>query len=767
MNKLWGLLLFSGFSQATNANTEATAQICDASPQTRAWQPLPGIAAKSMDIEADNVEVIGTQSAQFSGDVVINSPLMTLTAQSALIDKIQGLLDARGPITFEDNQSVITSSGLNANLGENSINLHGAEYRLTQQQGRGYAEKLAINENELNLFNGSFTTCPADSETWSIHASKIRLSQEEGWGETYGAVLKVYDTPLLYIPYFTYPINDKRKSGFLAPNIGSSDRYGLETKTPYYWNIAPNYDATITPRYMSNIGLQLQTEFRYLTEQHQGLIALEYLKKDDSEPTLDDRYLFHWQQSSKLSDNWRGMIDVTNISDDNYLTDLNSNYANKTDTQLYRTGLLTHLGERWQTDIKVQNFEVLGDHLSSYSAYPQISFNQTQAYQWQNINFTVDGELSHFKNNDLKKANNADKNVAKIYEATRLHIEPKAQYLYQDYAWSFLSELSLMQTNYQQKGDLTENGYQFDETVNRTLPKLRLYGQINFERDTDWLVEDGLQTLTPQLQYLYVPDKNQDNIGFYDTTRLQDDFFGLFRDKRYSGVDRIARANQFTLGATTRIFSNKNEELFNLSVGQIFYLSNEAKPSEQTAALIASEGSYNALFAGEAMLHWHRRWYLSSGVQYDTEGKQFIQSHVTLDYKGDDQQLVQVNHRFANDVSGNKIEQMGMFTSVPINQNWHFIASYHRDLETNRSVELLTGLQYESCCWAFQITGHRQIETDLNQSISGLNEQTAVFDSGIRFNFVFKGLGGKDSYDANKLLQQGIFNYRRPYFLNN
>jgi LPS-assembly protein len=154
-------------------------------------------------------------------------------------------------------------------------------------------------------------------------------------------------------------------------------------------------------------------------------------------------------------------------------------------------------------------------------------------------------------------------------------------------------------------------------------------------------------------------------------------------------------------------------------------------------------------------------------VQYDTEGKQFIQSHVTLDYKGDDQQLVQVNHRYANDVSGNKIEQMGMFTSVPINQNWHFIASYHRDLETNRSVELLTGLQYESCCWAFQITGYRQIETDLNQSISGLNEQAAVFNSGIRFNFVFKGLGGKGSYDANKLLQQGIFNYRRPYFLNN
>ncbi|MDP5211879.1 LPS assembly protein LptD [Pseudoalteromonas tunicata] len=758
MNKLWGLLLFPGLCHTTTANAEATPALCKASLSTPVWQPLNGLAANTMDIQADHVEVLGVQSAEFTGDVQINSPSMTLLAQSALIDQVQGLLDARGPIVFQDQQSIISSSGLNANLTNNDLNLLGAQYQLTQQQGRGKAEKLSIGSSELNLFNASYTTCPAENETWSISASRIRLSQEEGWGETYDAVLKIYDTPILYLPYFTYPINDQRKSGFLAPSIGSSDRFGLETKTPYYWNIAHNYDATITPRYMSNIGLQLQTEFRYLTEQHQGLVALEYLNKDDSERLLDERYLFHWQQSSQLNEQWRASIDVTNISDDNYLTDLGSDYANKTDTQLYRTGLLSYMGERWQTDIKVQNFEVLGDHLSSYSAYPQISFSQTNPFVWQGLNLTLNGELSHFKNTELA-----------LNEATRLHIEPKAQYLFQDYAWSFLSELSLLQTNYQQKGDFTDTS--FEESVSRTLPKLRLYSQINFERETDWLVENGLQTLTPQLQYLYVPNKAQDNIGLYDTTKLQDDFFGLFRDQRYSSVDRIASANQFTLGATTRVFSQQNEELFNLSVGQIFYLSDEAKPSEQkltaSAATLSTQSTYNALFAAEAMLHWHRRWYLSTGVQYDNEGKQIIQSHITLDYKGDDKQLVQVNHRFSNDVSGNRIEQMGLFTSMPINQNWHFIASFHRDLETGRSVELLTGLQYQSCCWAFQVTGHRQIETDLNQSITGIDQDGAVFDSGIRFNFVFKGLGGKSSYDAQKLLQQGIFNYRRPYFLNN
>ncbi len=201
--------------------------------------------------------------------------------------------------------------------------------------------------------------------------------------------------------------------------------------------------------------------------------------------------------------------------------------------------------------------------------------------------------------------------------------------------------------------------------------------------------------------------------------------------------------------------------MFNFSAGQIFYLSDDAKPTSQG---IQSDTNYNALFAAQTMLHWHRRWYLSGGIQYDTDGKEIIQSNITLDYKGDDKQLVQLNHRYANDVSGNTIEQVGLFTSIPLTHDWQFVGSYHRDLESGRSIEVFSGLQYESCCWAFQITGRRQIETDLNQAIG---QEQATFDTSIGFNIVLKGLGSKSRYDAQKLLQQGIFGYRRPYFLNN
>ncbi|MDN3378303.1 MULTISPECIES: LPS assembly protein LptD [unclassified Pseudoalteromonas] len=747
MSKTWGIMMLSVISAPSLAETELTHNFCGNSMQTRAWQPLAGLDLGMVDIRSDDIELLGTQSAEFTGNVDINTLTMSLSAQSALIDKQRGLLNATGPITYRDTVSEVNSAGLNADLNNSQISLLGADYKLTQQQGHGGAEKLTVNESGLNLLNASFTTCPEAVPLWAIEADEIDLSREEGWGETHDMVLRIMDTPVLYLPYFTFPIDDRRKSGLLTPNFSASDRYGIESVTPYYWNIAPNYDATITPRYMSKKGLQLITEFRYLSESSEGLLGLEYLNKDDSEPELGDRYLFHWQQQSYFGEKWRANIDITNVSDDNYLTDLGSDYATRTDTQLYRTGSLSYLGERWRTDIKVQNFEVLGNHVESYAAWPQISFSQTAPFSFSDIELTLDGELSHFTNSS-----------AIIDKATRVHIEPKASYGYQEYAWSFLSEFSVLHTNYKQEGDLAGSGY--SESVSRTLPKVRLYSQLNFERDTT-LVSNGIQTLEPQVQYLYTPDEDQSDIGLYDTTKLQDDFFGLFRDSRFSSIDRIAAANQFTLGATTRLFNDNSEELFNFSAGQIFYLEDSAKPTEQG---LNSDTNYNALFAAQSMIHWHRRWYLSGGIQYDTDGKQVIQSNVTLDYKGDNNQLVQLNHRYANDVSGNTIEQVGFFTSFPISEQWQFVNSYHRDLETGRSIEIFTGLQYESCCWAFQLTASRQIETDLNQAIG---QEQATFDSSIGFNIVLKGLGSKSRYDAQKLLQQGIFGYRRPYFLNN
>ncbi|MFC3033456.1 LPS assembly protein LptD [Pseudoalteromonas fenneropenaei] len=772
MQKIWSLLVLGSLqglysatvtaqtttaadtASQTSADTAVTLpapQLCNTTTLNPSWQPAPGLGLNAIAIDADDVELQGTQSAEFNGNVNIHTTKMTLRAQSALVDKQQGLLHASGPLQYQDKFSKVESAGLTANLNQSSIVLLGAQYQLTQQNGHGGAEKLAVNAKGLSLDNSSFTTCPGEQPFWQISADNITLSQDDGWGETHNTILKILDVPVVYIPYFTFPIDDRRKSGLLTPTLSSSARFGLELATPFYWNIAPNYDATITPRYMANKGVQLVSEFRYLTEDHQGLVAVEYLGNDKSEQTLDERYLFHFQQQSDFNSQWRASFDVTNISDDNYITDLNTDYASMTDTQLQRTALFNYLGDDWTANIKLQNFEVLGNHTESYAALPQVSFARRQIGDQQGLNWHFNGEFAHFQNRDLT-----------IEEASRVHLEPKLSYRIDDYAWSFLSEASLLHTRYRQDGELSDTPYARE--VSRTLPKVRLHGKLNFERDTAWFIEDGIQTLEPQIQYLYTPKRDQSEIGLYDTTRLQDDFFGLFRDKRFSSVDRVAEANQFTLGATTRVFNRGNDEVFNFSFGQIFYLSDSVKPSEQGLPSAGSDTNYNALLAAETMWHWHRRWYLGAGVQFDADGKDVVQSHLTLDYKGDNNQLVQLNHRYATDVSGYTIDQVGMFMSVPVSDNWQLIASYHRDLEANRSIESFAGFQYESCCWAVQITTSRQIETDLNRTIG---QDDAVFDSSIRFNFVLKGLGSNARSDVQNLLKRGIFAYRRPYFLNN
>lgn len=723
--------------------------LCQVKTQAK-WQALPNLQPNAIDIQADDVELQGTQSAEFNGNVDINTSKMSLKAQSALIDKQKGLLHAAGPIQFRDKFTQVNSSGLIANLTQNEIALLGANYQLTNQMGHGGAEKLSISEAGLTLNQSSFTTCPGDIPFWQIEADSIVLSTENGWGETENTVLKILDVPVIYIPYFTFPIDERRKSGLLTPTIAPSNKYGLEIAAPFYWNIAPNYDATITPRFMSNKGLQLISEFRYLTKQHQGTLAVEYLGNDKSEAKLDDRYLVNFKQQSDFNTTWRANIDLTNVSDDNYLTDLESDYASITDTQLQRTAQLSYLGDDWVTHIKLQNFEVLGDHREAYTVLPQLSFGRKQ-HSTQGLHWDFNGEYSYFTNDNLP-----------IESASRLHIEPKVAYRIDDYAWTFLSEASLLQTYYEQKGDLDSTP--FAERISRTLPKLRLYGKLNFEREANLFVSQGTQTLEPQIQYLYTPRRDQSNIGLYDTARLQDDFFGLFRDKRFSSVDRIAEANQFTLGATTRVFNNRNDEVFNFSFGQIFYLNESVKPTSLAYDEILDDTNYNALLAAETMWHWHRRWYLSAGVQYDTDGQSMVQSHATLDYKGDNNQLVQLNHRYVSDVSGYTIDQVGLFTSVPLTESWQFVASYHRDLEAKRSIESFIGLQYESCCFAIQVMGRRQIETDLN---SNVGQEDAIFHSSIGFNFVLKGLGSNARSDVQNLLKRGIFAYRRPYFLNN
>ncbi|MDP5459712.1 LPS-assembly protein LptD [Alishewanella sp. SMS8] len=703
-------------------------------------------------IFSDNVDLQENQSAEFSGKVQILHRDTLLQAPKASYDTRAQTLRADGGIEYFNPALSVSSQFFEADISQNRVTLGDARYQFVENAGRGEASAMVASNEALVLRQAVFTTCPEQDDSWGLHAEEISIAADSGWGEARNAVFKIKDIPIFYIPYLTFPVNEQRKSGLLVPKVGSSQSTGIDIELPYYLNLAENYDLTLTPRFMSNRGAQLKSQLRYLTAEHSGLLQLEYMDSDD-EKTNDfgARYLTHLTNRSDFSDKWRGYIDFTDVSDSAYLTELGSDYTNQSDTQLYREASLSYYGEQVHSHLKMQGFEILGNYNQAYKAIPQLSVASAAPIALGNwLEASWFSQYAHFRN-DQAFYNAAD----------RLHIEPALRIPIITSAIEFTAETSLLYTYYQQDSlsSLTEE----QAEITRTLPKVRLHAKINMEREYDWFGEPALQTFEPQIQYLYIPYRDQSNIGLYDTTRLQDDYYGLFRQNRFSGLDRINEANQITLGGTTRFYDNTENELFRFSLGQIFFL----KDPEITANTITQDlPSTESMLASEMIWNWYRRWYVSSALQYDIEQNKLIKSSASLDYRGSENTLFQLNHRYSRAVSGVEIQQLGVIGAFPIDKNWQLIASYYRDVTNHRMIDANIGLQYESCCWAVRFVARRQVQADFDTAVDNVN-QFAELDSGFSVQFVFKGFGDKAGFGVADMLSNGIFSYRRPYLLTN
>ncbi len=715
----------------------------------------------TLRIHSGKVTLVDNQSAQFSDGVELTHRDTLLSAPSATFSKTEQKMFADGGISYFNPQLKVSSSSFSAHIADSNALMTDADYRFIHQAGRGYAREMQASADQVKLRDASFTTCPDGDNGWALEAEDIQLNADDGWGEAWNSVVRIKGVPVMYLPYMTFPVSNQRKSGLLFPKFGSSQKLGVELQLPYYLNLAENYDATITPRYMSNRGTQLKGEFRYLTAEQTGKIQLEILPDDQDKPAgFGSRYLSHIEHRADIADNWRAQLDFTDVSDDAYLSELGSDFNNQSDTQLNRVATLSYFGDSLRSDIRLQGFEILGNYADtySYSALPQWDLRSARPTLLPaGFEFSWNSQYSHFANDN-----------APVSEADRLHLEPVLRLPYVTPALELQFETAMMSTFYQQKKrqNLTNAPAelaQLAEDTERHLPRLQLNGKLNFERETRWFGQSSLQTLEPQIQYLYIPFRDQSSIWQYDTARLQDDYFGLFRQNRFSGLDRINDANQLTLGATTRLYDASDTERFRFSIGQILFLNNpeQLTPLEKNQPVAATE----SIFAAESVIHWQQRWYLNSGVQYDSKTNRMIKSNVTLDYRADDKNLFQLNHRYSRYVSGNEIKQLGALGTVPVDAKWQLIGSYYRDLKNSRMIEANLGLQYESCCWAVRLVARRQIETNLDLPINNL--QSPKIDSGIALQFVLKGFGESAGFNVTEMLSSGVFGYRRPYLLNN
>ncbi|MFT6779206.1 MAG: LPS-assembly protein [Paraglaciecola sp.] len=684
-----------------------------------------------IQVKSEDSEINQQTFAQFKGKVQIDSSRVIIKADEALFNRQTQTLKATGNVFFQDESITVSSQNVQLNRLSNELLIEQGIYQLNNVLGHGKAEKIALGQQTgINLIESSFTTCPVDDEVWRIQASNIKISPDQSRGVIKHARFYIKDVPVLYLPYFSFPTNEQKQSGILYPDIISNSSTGISVEQPVFWNIAPNYDLTFSPRFMTQRGLQLKTEFRYLTEQHTGQANIEYLPNDKDLDDNTDRYFYRFVHSGKISENWWVNADINGLSDDNYIVDLESDFYNRADTHLFKTLGFSYFSESLDISAQFRDFEVLGDRPDSYRALPEIRLNYLTPVGL-GAEFKMNSELAYFESGELENPT-----------ATRFHIAPTIRYPFQNQWSEFLAEATVLHTRYIQD-NIQE--FSLEKNVTRTLGQAKIYGALAFERPAIWFGQQATQTFEPKIQYLYTSFKDQSNIGLYDTIQLFNDFAGLFRGEEFTGLDRISDNNQITLGMTSRFIDKNNQERFKLSLGQIFYL-------KDNKVLDASKDDDRSALAAELDWQIGSKWYLRTQAQVSTITDKVERSSLSLEYQLTKNKILQINHRYVRDLSLEKINQVGITANWPIAKNWQWVGRWYHDLELNRTVESYTGVQYESCCWNVSFVAQRHLSNRFDDNGA---QSTNEFESGFHVYFT-----------TRNLLREGLFGYRRPYLLN-
>jgi len=702
----------------------------------------PKGSSGNITVNSNSALLVKDALAVFEGDVSIVSPMSTITANSANILDNGREIRATGNVQYTDALLQVNSEGVEVNSNLKLLQMQETNYKIAGINGRGGAELLSISqERGVSLENVSFTTCPEGNEDWKIQASEISIESGKPFGEAYNTRFYVGGLPIFYLPYFAFPITAERQTGFLFPQFGSSSTTGLEWEQPFYWNIAANVDGLISTRLMTNRGVQLKSEFRYLSDNHAGELQLEYLPNDNGRVTDKERYFYRFFHRGKLSGNWSISADISDLSDDNYIIDLGSDFYNQADTHLYRQAGVNFSSQALDFSVFVRDFTTIGASASNYRALPEAKLNYTNSLN-ELLNVGVKSELAYFENDSLV-----------LPDALRFHVEPSISIPYQRAWGELLAQASVLHTYYKQ--DLKDENFGLlEEEVNRTLGQARLYGALIFEKPQRLFGTDYTLTVEPKAQYLFTSFEEQSNIGLYDSTALLTNFNNLFRGQEFTGLDRINDNNQVTLGTTSRLIDSSNNEILIASIGQILYVRDSELIDERR------EGNRSSI---AAELDWqvNQNWFLRSDIQVGNQSNQVERSSLSTEYKLDHNKLVQINHRYIRELSNERIDQVGVTASWPIADNWHWVGRYYRDLQRSRSIETFMGIEYESCCWALRLTLRRNLATRFNNNgVRDLND----FDSGIGLQFVFKGMGNSDR--KVDMLSQGLFGYRQPFVLN-
>ena len=670
-----------------------------------------------------DAQLTNVPSAIMTGGVLLRRGNKAVRAESARFDPDEMALHLEGGVRYEDPGTQILSDSAEFSYKSGRIRFEGAEFSVGSSNSRGAADAIEINQDGRLILTGvDYTTCPKGSEDWLLQAASIELDTNKGVATARGIKLRFKGIPILYAPYLSFPIGDARKSGVLTPEIGSAGRSGSEIRVPYYWNIAPNFDATLTPRLLSNRGLQLETKFRYLTGRNEGIVTADYLRNDD---ILDiPRHQLLLEHRTLFDNGWRNQIDFREVSDSQYYEDLGGSLSISSITHLERSIRFDYYSDSFSLFGQVQDYQTIDDAIlpedEPYRRVPQLLV----AGHWPlplGLRFGIAGEIVNF-----------DRDIG--VSGWRVNAAPRLELPIARPSWFITPAIEYDFTRYDLNDVLP--GAQTNPT--REIPITSLDTGMFLERAMH--NPDRIQTLEPRLLYVSIPFRDQDALPVFDTIEPDINLVQLFRKNRFLGVDRIGDTEQLSIGITSRILDvSSGKELMSATIGQTRYFDDRLVTLDGESMAITEASDYIAQLRFLLL----RNVNFDFGHQWGTGIGDATKSEARLQYRPAHNKVLNLAYRFRRD----SLEQGDVSWSWPVSTRWNVVGRYNYSFRDREALEEFVGLEYESCCWGFRLVARRYIST-----------RDGTRDSSFGLQLVLKGMTSVGTA-ADKLLERGILGY--------
>jgi LPS-assembly protein len=731
------LISSNAFAENSKQNIAQNSNLCPTEDSNATKHIPPRIFSneniENTDISADFSQTSSDGSTSLDGSVIIEQHLLRVTADHAHYNTQQDLFQISGNVHIDT--EVLSLDAEAGSVSVNNNNKQGEftniKFYIPNSNMKGKAETIRSgSDNHSTLNNASITSCSLFDPDWLISADEIRLDHNDEYGSADDVVIRFKNVPFLYTPYIEFPTSNKRRSGLLFPEFGNSSSRGPELAVPWYWNIAPNQDAVITPRYMEKRGIELGGNYRYLTRSTSGELQGAYLPEDDI--TQEKRYQVRYLQHSRILPNLLFDVDIQDISDPQYFNDFSNSLGITSQTHLYRDATLQYDINNWHMQAMVQDIKTIDNTtpLSSrpYERLPQLTLNGGTEIAGSPLLFTLDSEFVDFTHEDDSKTT-----------GTRITLRPGLSLPFSGTAWFIVPAIKFNHTQY----DVGTESGTFQEVKDRNIPISSIDAGLFFERTLD---NGYQQTLEPRLYYLNVPFEDQNNTPLFDTSFPDFSVAQLFRDNRFVGGDRISDANQLTLALTSRILNpNTGNEFLRASIGQIFYFEDRRVSLDDTV-----DTAKQSDVIAELGTNWGR-WQSNIDLQWDTTNSELSKEIFFLHYKSDERHLFNIGYRKYLENSSVDIEQTDTSFVYAFNRKYTGLLRWNYSLKDNKDIDTIAGIMYNSCCWSIQLLTQRRLQ---NSTVD-----KNAYDNSILLQFVFKGLGNLSGSKARTTLEQSIFGY--------